>query len=88
MILLRIRRLVDQRVTYSDWIRGDMIKHGKQEHYLREIIGAIIKRYGSQVTWNALSRDLSIDHPKTVADYVELLAMDAAFIQAALLKIS
>ncbi len=74
-------------MTYSDWIRGDMIKHGKQEHYLREIIGAIIKRYGSQVTWNALSRDLSIDHPKTVADYVELLAsMDAAFIQAALLE--
>jgi len=71
--------------TYSDWVRGDVLKRGRQEHYLREILGAIIKRYGNQVTWNALAHDLSIDHPKTVADYLALLvSMDAAFIQAAL----
>jgi len=71
--------------TYSDWIRGDMLKRGKQEHYLREILEAIIKRYGSQVTWNALAHDLSIDHPKTVADYLALLSsMDTAFIQSAI----
>lgn len=71
--------------TYSDWIRGDMLKRNKQEHYLLEILGAIVKRYGSQVSWNALSRDLSIDHPKTVADYVALLeSMDAVFVQPAL----
>jgi predicted AAA+ superfamily ATPase len=73
--------------TYSDWIRGDVLKKGKQERYLQEILGAIIKRYGSQVTWNALSRDLSIDHPKTVADYIDLLAsMDAVFVQSAILE--
>jgi len=73
--------------TYSDWIRGDMLKRGKQEHYLREILSAIIKRYNSQITWNALAKDLSIDHPKTVADYVALLeSMDALFIQSALLE--
>lgn len=34
-----------------------------------------------------LSHDLSIDHPKTIADYVALLvSMDATFIQAALLE--
>jgi predicted AAA+ superfamily ATPase len=71
--------------TYSDWIRGDVLKRGKHEHYLREIIGAIVKRYGSQITWNNLLADLSIDHPKTVADYVQLLAaMDAAFILSAI----
>ena len=70
---------------YSDWIRGDILKRGKQEHYLREILEAIIRRYGSQVTWNGLAHDLSIDHPKTVSDYVALLeSMDAAFVQAAL----
>jgi len=70
---------------YADWIRGDMMKHGKQEHYLREILSAVIKRYSSQVSWNALSRDLSIDHPKTVSDYIDLLAsMDAVFVQYAL----
>ncbi len=73
--------------TYSDWIRGDVLKRGKQEHYLREILGAIIKRYNSQITWNALASDLSIDHPKTVADYIALLeSMDAVFVQAALLE--
>ena len=73
--------------TYSDWIRGDMLKRHKQEHYLYEILGAIVKRYGSQVTWNALARDLSIDHPQTVSDYVALLeSMDAVFIQPALLE--
>lgn len=74
-------------ITYSDWIRGDMLKRGKQEHYLREICAAIIKRYMSQVTWNALARDLSIDHPKTVADYIALLeSMDAVYVQPALLE--
>jgi predicted AAA+ superfamily ATPase len=73
--------------TYSDWIRGDVLKRGKQEHYLHEVLGAVVKRYGSQVTWNALARDLSIDHPKTVADYAMLLqSMDALFIQAAIIE--
>jgi predicted AAA+ superfamily ATPase len=73
--------------TYSDWIRGDILKHGKQEQYLREILQAIIKRYNSQISWHSLARDLSIDHHKTVADYVELLnSMDVLFVQNALLE--
>jgi len=73
--------------TYSDWIRGDALKRGKQDHYLREILQAIVKRYGSQITWNSLAKDLSIDHPKTVSEYVELLAaMDAVFVQPALIE--
>jgi predicted AAA+ superfamily ATPase len=73
--------------TYSDWIRGDVLKRNKQEHYLKEVLEAIIKRYGSQITWNSLSDDLSIDHPKTVADYISLLvSMDVAFTQQALME--
>lgn len=72
-------------MTYSDWIRGDTLKRGKQERYLREFLTGVIKRYGSHYSWNALARDLSIDHPKTVADYAALLeSMDALFIQQAL----
>jgi len=71
--------------TYCDWIRGDILKRGKQENYLREILNAIIKRYGSQITWNNLSADLSIDHPATIADYVELLtSLDVLFVQHAI----
>ena len=73
--------------TYSDWIRGDIVKRGKQESYLREVLGAIVKRYTSQITWNALAQDLSIDHPRTVADYVALLErMDAVYVVPALME--
>ena len=72
---------------YSDWVRGDLLKRGKQEHYLREVLSAITKRYGTQVTWNALARDLSITHPTTVGEYIALLSsMDAVFVQQALLE--
>jgi uncharacterized protein len=71
--------------TYSDWIRGDVLKRGKQEHYLKEVLTGIIKRYSSQLTWNSLAKDLSIDHPATVIDYVELLSrMDVTTVQCAL----
>ncbi|MCY4359028.1 MAG: ATP-binding protein [Gammaproteobacteria bacterium] len=64
--------------TYADRIRGDVVKRGKQEAYLREILSAVIRHYGSQITWNAMAQDLSIDHPKTIANYVALLdRMDA-----------
>ena len=49
--------------TYSDWIRGDMLKRHKQEHYLYEILGSIVKRYGSQIDQGlrcySLSKEIS-----------------------------
>jgi predicted AAA+ superfamily ATPase len=70
---------------YSDWIRGDILRRGKQEQFLREIFTGIIRRYGTQITWNSLAKELSIEHPATVADYIELLcSMDVLFVQYAL----
>lgn len=66
---------------YADWIRGDMLRLDRNERYLREMIGAITDRYGSQLTWNSLAKELSIDHPKTIADYVGILErMDAVVV--------
>ncbi len=59
--------------TYSDWIRGDVLKRGRSETHLRSVVQSLLTRQGSQVSWNSLARDLTIDHPKTVAEYVELL---------------
>ena len=71
--------------TYSDWIRGDMLKRGKQEHYLGEVLAAIVRCGGTQTTYNALARTLSIDHPATVSDYIALLtSMDVLRVQPAL----
>lgn len=70
---------------YADWIRGDILRLDRSERYLREVLQAITDRYGSQVTWNALASELSIDHPKTIADYVAILArMDAVVVVPAL----
>lgn len=72
---------------YSDWIRGDMLKRDKREHYLKEIIEAIIKHYMKQVSWDNLMQELSIDHTQTIANYMDVLAsMDAVFIQAAIME--
>jgi hypothetical protein len=71
--------------TYADWIRGDVLRLDRNERYLREIVTAISTRQGSQMTWNALARTLSIAHPKTVADYVMILErMDAIVVVPAL----
>lgn len=72
-------------MTYSDWIRGDMLKRGKNEYMLKSFLSAMIKCYGSQISWNSLAQHLPLDHPHTVADYAtHLESMDAVFIQSAL----
>jgi len=72
-------------MIYSDWIRGDFLKHNKKEHNLMEILTAIIQRYSSQITWNSLAKNISIDHPKTISDYIELLSrMEVVFVQSAI----
>src|SRR5262249_28140656 len=35
--------------TYSDWIRGDILKRRKNERFLQEIIEAIVKHYLKQI---------------------------------------
>lgn len=73
--------------VYADWIRGDTLRLNRSERYLREVLGAITDRYGSQLTWNALVGQLSIDHPKTIADYVGILErMDAVVVVPALVE--
>jgi hypothetical protein len=45
------------------------------------------KRYGTQITWDSLAKDLSIDHPRTISGYVNLLeVMGAVFVQSALVE--
>ena len=70
---------------YADWIRGDVLRLDRNERNLREILTGIDRRYGGQVSWNSLSKDLSIDHPKTISDYLGILErMDAAIVVPAL----
>lgn len=71
--------------VYAEWLRGDMLKRGKQESYLRDLLTAVLKQAGSQTTWHSLAGMTRIDHHRTIADYVEILTrMDALFVQHAL----
>lgn len=71
--------------TYADWIRGDVLRLDRTERYLREVLQGVHRRHGSQVTWNSFAKELSIDHPKTVADYVGILErMDALLVVPAI----
>lgn len=64
-----------------------MAKRGKQEHLLRELLGALLAQYGSQVTWQSLTGMTSINHHQTISDYIDLLqAMDAVFVQHAIIE--
>ncbi len=83
----RGRILAATFATYSDWIRGDVMKRGKRENYLRELLSALITQYGSQTTWHSIASDTSIDHHATVSDYVGLLCgMEAVFINSAIVE--
>jgi predicted AAA+ superfamily ATPase len=59
--------------TYIQWIVGDILKHNKSEHYLFEILKGIKTTYNTPISWNNLSRFLSIEHHKTIADYCDIL---------------
>ena len=71
--------------TYVQWIVGDVLKRGKQESYLREIVSALMRRLAKQITWHNLASEMTIEHHKTVAEYVDLLCrMDVTNILHAL----
>lgn len=71
--------------TYVQWVLGDLIKRGKQESFLREIVVALIPRMAKQITWHNLTGAMSIDHHQTVSNYIGLLErMDVVFVQQAL----
>lgn len=71
--------------TYAEWLRGDILKHNKQEKYLREVLRGMMRTYASQVSWVSLAKELSIEHHKTVSDYMAILEdMHAVIVQEAL----
>lgn len=71
--------------TYSDWIRGDFLKRGKKEKNLRDFLLAVLKTYGTQITWSSLAHHTEIDHHQTLQEYAETMqSMEALFIQEAL----
>lgn len=59
--------------TYAEWLRGDILKHHRQEKYLVEVLRGVMKTYATQTSWVSLAKELSIEHHKTISDYVAIL---------------
>lgn len=73
--------------TYSDWIRGDMLKKGKKENLLHEILSALLRQYGSQITWHSITSMTSVEHHATIQDYIDLLcSMEVLFVNHAIIE--
>lgn len=71
--------------TYLQWIQGDLLKRGKNPEYARELLGGLMERLGSQLTWHSLTSGVSIEHHQTIADYVSHLErMDVVLVLNAL----
>ena len=59
--------------TYIDVVRGDLVRWGKREGYLRQVLGRVIETLGNPVGWNTLKQNTDIASHNTVADYVDAL---------------
>ena len=71
--------------TYTQWIIGDLLKRGKNEQYLSEIVRALFPRLYKQVSWHSFINSVYIEHHQTIIDYLDMLSlMDVAIILQAL----
>ena len=59
--------------TYLDWMRGDWIKAGKSERYMKELLSYIINARGTPISWNGIASETGINSPNTARSYVEVL---------------
>ncbi len=71
--------------TYRQWVIGDILKRGKKEQFLKEIILALSNRLSKQVSIHNIKSETEIQHHATVQEYLSALEdMDVLFVQPAL----
>jgi len=60
----------DVKETYLAWIRGDLAKLGKDESIMREVLKSVLTKMPSALSWEGISKEISIKSPKTVYSYI------------------
>ncbi len=58
---------------YLDWMRGDWVRYGRSERYMKEILSYILNARLTPISWNNIARNTSINSPNTVRTYLETL---------------
>ena len=56
---------------YMNWIIGDFRKLGKNDHYLKEILKAVIETTSSPVGWETIQKKTDIGSVNTVHEYID-----------------
>lgn len=59
--------------VYRQAVVGDLLRAGKSETLLRELLRAVVALGGESVDWQALSERTSVGSRATLADYLDLL---------------
>lgn len=66
--------------TYEQWIRGDFLKHNKNEEYLLSLLNSLLVVGVSQISYSTLTQKIGLLSKETVIDYCRLLnRMDILF---------
>lgn len=58
---------------YYSWIVGDVIKEGKNEQTLKEVMKGILQTYSTPISWDSLAKRSSVRSHVTIASYIEVL---------------
>lgn len=64
---------VNAKDTYKRWLVGDVLRTGKQELYLREIVGQLALTIGTPLSLQKLAQRTQIGSHHTAQDYVAVL---------------
>lgn len=65
--------LKKSKEIYRKWIVGDVVRAGKNEQYLREIMGQIALTTGSSISLQKLAQKTQVGSHHTILDYVNIL---------------
>lgn len=60
-------------LTYEQWIRGDFLKQGKNEDYLKAILNTLFIVGISQISYSKLTQKIGLISKETVIDYCRFL---------------
>jgi predicted AAA+ superfamily ATPase len=56
---------------YHRWVVGDIVKWGKSEKILTQLLKALILKQASTISWDSLAKESEIKSHKTVSSYIE-----------------
>lgn len=59
---------------YHSSMVGDVLKEGKNEQTMKELMRSILQTYSTPVSWDSLAKRSSVRSHVTIASYIELLA--------------